>query len=243
MNNIRSVMLFCYDFPHKKTQDFLLRFLAEGYHVSYIIAAPKQKLNIAQSSVHIAPEHVGLIHPKLLCRRFNITYNVYDHNSKLAQLYIKKHPVDLSIISGARILSPDIINVMSGNVLNIHPGLLPEVRGLDTLLWSIYYDVAMGITGHLIGPKIDAGYLLYKERLHLQSDDTLIDISLRLLEKQTDTLMKSIKTLERNKRTSLKNLNMEHSRYNTKMPADLEEKTVRRFPSWLKKHMHHSSSL
>ena len=202
---IKKVMLFCYDFPHKKTQDFLIRLLIEGYKVEYVIAAPLKKLDIQEPSVHIAPHHIGLIHPKVLCNMLGVTYNTYDHNSQESINYVIRHSVDLYIISGARILSSALINASHQRILNIHPGLLPEMRGLDTLPWSIYENIPIGISGHLISQKIDGGFLIYKENLSLYYDDTIIDVSLRLLEKQSDILIKSIKQLETIK-TPVRNL-------------------------------------
>ena len=50
---------------------------------------------------------------------------------------IKKHNLDIGIILGARILSKQIIDAFSIGIVNLHPGILPENRGLDNVKWSI----------------------------------------------------------------------------------------------------------
>lgn len=232
---IKNVMLFAYDFPHKKSQDFIIRLLAEGYNIKYVIAAPWVNLKITNTSVHAAPSHEGLIHPKKICNRFNIPYLSLEHNSLGTINYLKSHPVDLYIIAGARILNKEVIESARNKILNLHPGILPQVRGLDTLLWSIYYDEPIGISSHFVSERIDLGKLIYKEKLKLNAQDTIVDVSLRLLEKQTDVMIKSIEIINETKVNKFKNINVSSVIYNTKMPGYLEKKIVKKFNSWLKK--------
>lgn len=230
-------MLFCYDFPHKKTQDFIFRLLVEGYSIDYIIAAPWVRLNIPKSLYRVAPHSEGLIYAKKICKSFGIPYYVLDHNSNEVAKLIKNNTVDLYVIAGARILKKDVIEAAGDKILNIHPGILPKVRGLDTLLWSIYYDEPIGISAHFISPRIDLGLLIYKEKLELKKDDTTIDISLRLLEKQSDVMIKSMEILKKKEIRDLKNINGFSEAYNTKMQPAIEKKMLKEFPRWLKRHL------
>lgn len=234
--DIKSVMLFGYDFPHKKTTDFIFRLLVEGIKISYVLGAPWVKLPIPNSSLRTSPINVGMPHPRDVCKRFGIKYLTVNHNSKDAINYLKDHPVDLNIVSGARILLPDVICAARKRIINIHPGLLPQIRGLDTLLWSIHHDIQIGITAHFISPKIDSGRLIYKEQLVLNQKDTPIDVSLRLLEKQPDILVKAIELLRRVSVNELENLDFKKSPYNTKMTKEEETQTVLKFPLWLNKY-------
>lgn len=229
----KKLMLFAYDFPHKKTQDFLFRLLVEGYKIEYCIAAPWKKLNITPSTVRIDQRHEGLVHPKKICDFFGINYLSSDHSSRETIEYIKKNQVDLYIISGARILTKEVIKICGGKVLNIHPGLLPDVRGLDTFLWSIHYKKALGITAHFITPKIDSGLLIYKEKLPIYKDDSFFDITLRLLEYQTDILIKALKILEEKRQEDLDDLSKYKDLYNTKMGKGLEKETLNKLKEWI----------
>lgn len=233
---IKDVMLFSYDFPHKKTQDFLFKLLVENYNIKYVIAAPWEKLKIEPSSIRIAPNHVGIIHPSEICKRFGITYKVFVHNSIETLTYIENHPVDLYIISGARILSKNIIRAANNKILNIHPALLPQVRGMDLLLWSIYYNFPIGITAHFINEKIDNGYFIYKEKLILKYADTPIDISLKLLEKQPEILIKALQILKKNSFNYFSNFKFSERPYNKKMSKAYEKKALIKFKTWLTKY-------
>lgn len=230
----QKIMLFIYDFPHKKTQDFIFRLIVEGYQIKYCIAAPWKKLNIKKTSIRTDQKHVGLVHPSLICKKLGIKYLSLGHEDKGVVDFIKDNPVDLAIIAGARVLTKEVIEACGEKVLNIHPGLLPDVRGLDTFLWSIYYKKPLGITAHFITPKLDSGLLIYKEKLHLNLDDTPFDVTLRLLEEQTDLLVKALKILEKKEYKDLEDLSLYQTPYNTKMDIDLEKETYKQFNSWLK---------
>lgn len=228
----KKLMLFAYDFPHKKTQDFLFRLTVEGYKLKYCIAAPWKKLNIKSSSIRVDQKHSGLVHPRKICKYFNIKYLSLEHDSREVIDFIKKNPVDLYIISGARILTKEVIEACRGKILNIHPGLLPEVRGLDTFLWSIILKKPLGISAHMITSKIDSGLLICKEKLPIYKDDSAFDITLRLLEYQTDILIKALKKLEEGK-TNYEDLSKYKNSYNTKMDPKLEKKALQKLKEWI----------
>ncbi len=230
----KNIMLFAYDFPHKKTQDFLFRLIIEKYNIKYVIAAPRIKLNIPESPQRITPINEGLIHPRTICEYFQIPYFVSGHNEEKAINIINKYPVDLYIIAGARILKKNVISAAKNRVINVHPGLLPEVRGLDTILWSIIENKPIGISVHFISTKMDLGRLVCKEKLELRQDDDIKDVSLRLLEKQTDVLIKGLNLL---RKMTLKELNkneLKSNNYHSKMSQKLEKQALGNFNEWLK---------
>ncbi|MBI2085897.1 hypothetical protein HYT74_00990 [Candidatus Daviesbacteria bacterium] len=232
----KKLMLFAYDFPHKKTQDFIFRLIVEGYKINYCIATPWKKLNITPSLVSIEQKHIGLMHPRDICKKLGIKYFSVDHDSEKTVKIINKNPADLYIIAGARILSRQVIKACRDKILNIHPGLLPEVRGLDTFLWSIIYDKPLGISAHLISSKIDSGLLIYKEKLPLYKDDTPKDVTLRLLEYQTEILLKALNLIKKKNLKDLENLSNIKSVYNTKMSADKEKLALKKFNEWILKY-------
>jgi methionyl-tRNA formyltransferase len=78
--------------------------------------------------------------------------------------FFKKKKFDLGIILGARILDEDIIKTFKIGILNLHPGLLPDNRGLDTYQWAIINMIPQGVTSNLIDSKIDGGKILIKKK-------------------------------------------------------------------------------
>jgi len=215
------MVIFAYDFPHKKTVDFIFHSLVKGYKVEAIIAAPPVKLNIPKSSIRSKLRHEPSYHPKDVADRFNLPYLVSPHNSLETELFLADLKPDVGLIGGARILKPQIIKQFSKGIINFHPGLIPEARGLDALFWSIINNVDLGVTSHLIDERIDAGQILEVKKIPLNLDDTLFDLSERLYEIQIAMIDMAIKnTIENN----VKEIDYSNTQYNGKMPSDLELK-------------------
>lgn len=237
-----TIALFAYDFPHKKTQDILLSLSAATIDVAYVIASPWEKLPIPNPTVRLMPEFNNLIHPRKLCSLLNINYQVMKHNDPKTMSYLQEHPVDYWVISGARILSSKIIAATNNRIINIHPGLLPEMRGLDTFLWSIKEDVHPGISAHFISPTIDAGELLYRERLELYPDDTVLDVNLRLLERQSQILLQCFEVLKQTRAGARVNLDTSVTKYHGKMSPELERASIKRFSQWRDMHLYEKNT-
>lgn len=226
-----KIAIFAYNFPHQKTQDFLVNLYLNGIKVDCIFAADPIKLNIPKSVVRTKVRRIQPIHPKLIAERMGINYFVLSHDSKEIEVIARDRELSLAIISGARILKPHIINSFPFGIINFHPGLIPEARGLDALLWSVYKDIPLGVTAHLIDGKIDAGYILKKEQITLFQDDTIFDISERLYEKQIEMLSGCVRlALEQN----FYKVNID-TEYNRKMTGDLERIVIEMIPKYLTK--------
>jgi phosphoribosylglycinamide formyltransferase-1 len=219
LKNVK-IAVFCYNFPHKKTQDILLRLFLDGVKVDCIFSAEPVKLNIPSSMIHTKIKHIAVIHPKKIADRLGIKYYVLPHNSIEVRELIKSNKLDLGIIAGARILKTYIINSFSVGIINFHPGLVPEARGLDAMPWSIYKRIPLGVTAHLIDSHIDAGRIIIKEKIPIYKNDTLLDLSERLYEKQIDILFPAIQKALKGKWAYVET---KKSGYNRKMPQDIEK--------------------
>ena len=153
-----KIAVFAYNFPHRKTQEFLFRLYLEGYDVQLVLAADPVKLNIAKSTVRVKPHFSALVEPSRICERLGWRYEAVDHNSDYCAELIKSAKVDIGVIAGARILKEPVISAPWIGIINFHPGLIPEVRGLDALQWAILQDKPIGVTAHLIDRSIDADW-------------------------------------------------------------------------------------
>lgn len=216
-----NIAVFAYNFPHKKTQDFLFRLLLENIDVKCVLASDFVELNLTESILRVKPRHIDLVHPQRICERFNIPYYNVMHNSEECEELLNKYDIDLGIIAGARILKQNIIESVKIGIINFHPGILPEIRGLDALKWAIYNDLPIGVTAHLIDSKIDAGRIIMKKEVPIYKDDTLIDVSLRLHEFQVNLLPQVIKEVESKPKEMFQKVDISLP-YNRKMEADKE---------------------
>ncbi len=172
--------VFAYNFKHKKTQEGLVNLYLNGYKPSCIFAANPVKLDFYQSKIRIAPKDLDFVHPRKIAKKMNIPYHVVTHNSNKCIELVKKYNLDLGIILGSRIIKEDVINSFNVGILNMHPGLLPENRGLDNLKWAVIDNLKQGVSSHLIDKYVDRGYLIDKKEINVYTDDTLVDILIRL---------------------------------------------------------------
>ena len=227
-----SVVVLAYNFPHRKTQDFLFRLFAEGVSVGHVLAADPVKLNVAPSSIRSKLRHGALIEPAKVAKENGAHYHVVPHQGNQINDLLDAIKPTIGVISGARILKRPVIDRFSTGIINFHPGLIPEVRGLDALFWSIRKDVPPGVTSHLIDHRVDAGRLLERREIALFRDDTIFDLSERLYETQIDMLVTAI---ERARTGEWEEINYESTAYNRKMPAEREAEIVELLPAYLER--------
>jgi phosphoribosylglycinamide formyltransferase-1 len=214
--------IFVYNFPHKKTQDFLFRLYTDRIIPQLVLAADPIKLGIPAPSIRVKPRHIDLIHPKIICNTLNIEYLVVDHNCDRCCDVLRTSNIDIAVIAGARILKEPVISSVRKGIINIHPGLLPEGRGMDALQWAIYENRPLGVTSHVINKKVDHGLIIKKEAIPEYKDDTFIDLSLRLEQTQTNIVSESVNILRHTDTSALEPVGDKYPLHR-KMPKELEE--------------------
>ncbi len=90
---------------------------------------------------------------------------------------------DIVCLAGfMRILTPDFIEHYQGRILNIHPSLLPEYKGLDTHGRALAAgDAEHGCTVHLVTAALDDGPILGQARVPVEPGDTPEALAARVL--------------------------------------------------------------
>ena len=231
MKSVRPVV-FAYNFPHRMTQDVLLRLFLEGYGVSDVIAMDPVVLKIPAASIRTKVRHGALVHPRLVAERIGAKYHVMQHDGAECAAFLREAGPELGVIAGARILREPVISAFSKGIINLHPGLIPECRGLDAMLWSIHNDVSLGVTAHLIDKRVDAGKILVRKEIHVEADDTAFDLAERLYETQLEILDSAVEAALQGKGEEVGS----GTSYNRKMPGDLEIKVLRKLPDYIRRH-------
>ena len=81
---------------------------------------------------------------------------------------------DLVVLAGfMRVLTPVFVERFAGRVLNIHPSLLPDFRGLHTHERALEAGVQEhGCTVHFVTPELDAGPRIIQGVVPVHADDT-----------------------------------------------------------------------
>lgn len=220
-------VVFAYDFPHKKTQDVILRLSALGSAPELVIAAPPVELRVPPPAIRVKPRHADLLDPADLCRELGIPYVIADHRGAECLFELDARKARIGVVAGARILPRAVIEACAHGVLNLHPGLLPDVRGLDALQWAIFQERPLGVTAHLINERVDAGWVVERRGIDEFPDDTLPDLSLRLYETQLAMLPSALQRAASVPRCELETVS--GSRYNRSFPPELVPELLARF--------------
>lgn len=229
-----NIAIFTYDCPHKKTNDFLMDLIIKDYHIKCVIAAKLQKLNFPHSILRVKPKYDTVYASKEICNRFNIPYCVVDkHNCEDTENILQKRNIDLGIIAGARILKENIINSVNFGIINLHPGLIPEIRGLDALKWSIYNNIPIGVTSHLIDKRVDAGTIIKKAKIKIEKDDSLIDLSIKISDLERKLLIDSLEIINSNKKCDFEQIPLDTTQFNTNMESAVEKQVIKKYREYI----------
>ena len=228
-----KICVFAYNFKHKKTQDGLLKLFLSKIKINQVIAMNKIKINQPSKKIEITPKDISYFEPKLICKFLKIPYSVMSHNSNKCIKFLKKHKFDIGIILGARILREEVIKSFKIGIINLHPGLLPENRGLDTYQWAICNNIPQGATAHLIDSKMDKGKILFKKKINIYNQDTIKDFYLRVQSLELELMIKSLNAISKN--INFGYISKKQGKYHSYITSDEERKMIRNFAAYKKK--------
>ncbi|HZR61981.1 MAG TPA: phosphoribosylglycinamide formyltransferase [Xanthobacteraceae bacterium] len=96
---------------------------------------------------------------------------------------LRRHRIDLICLAGfMRLLTPGFVKRWSGRLLNIHPALLPQFKGLHTHRRALAAGVKQhGATVHFVVPEMDAGPIIAQEAVPVLEGDTEDSLAQRVL--------------------------------------------------------------
>ena len=92
--------------------------------------------------------------------------------------------IDIVCLAGfMRVLTPAFVGRWSGRIINIHPSLLPEFKGLDTHERALAAGATRhGATVHFVAPELDSGPIIAQESVPVLPGDTADTLAARVLE-------------------------------------------------------------
>jgi phosphoribosylglycinamide formyltransferase-1 len=99
------------------------------------------------------------------------------------QATLEKHDTEIVCLAGfMRILTADFVGKWQGRMINIHPALLPQFKGLDTHRRALEAGVkAHGATVHFVVPEMDSGPVILQDAVEVRPDDTEASLAARVL--------------------------------------------------------------
>ena len=110
----------------------------------------------------------------------------YEDNEKNMLLFLKKEKIKFICLAGfMRILSKNFIKKFDGDVLNIHPSLLPKYKGLNTHSRAINNkDKFAGCTIHYVTAKLDSGKIIMQKKIKITAKDNSTSLAKKVLKQE-----------------------------------------------------------
>ncbi|WP_203301090.1 phosphoribosylglycinamide formyltransferase [Marinobacter sediminum] len=99
---------------------------------------------------------------------------------------IRRHNPDLVVLAGfMRILTTDFVRAFRGQLLNIHPSLLPKYTGLNTHQRALDAgDTLHGVSVHFVTEELDGGPVIAQAEVAVAPDDTAESLAEKVQEKE-----------------------------------------------------------
>ena len=96
---------------------------------------------------------------------------------------LRDHRVGTIALAGyMRILSAQFIKRWQGRILNIHPSLLPDYKGLDTHIRVLAAgETVTGCTVHLVSEELDSGEIVAQAKVPVEPGEDAAALAARVL--------------------------------------------------------------
>jgi phosphoribosylglycinamide formyltransferase-1 len=160
--------IISYDYQHLKTEQVMLSLHARGFESLTLYTLPFAPRAEREILFQHRPDMSTGAHTRALAGALGAQFVACAGADQ-----IPTDDVDLFLVAGAGILPASFVSATRGRVLNIHPGIIPLVRGLDAFKWAIVDGMPMGVTMHTIDEEADAGEVLSIVETPLFETDTL----------------------------------------------------------------------
>ena len=116
-----------------------------------------------------------------------------DFDQKMIEI-LDKYGCELIVLVGyMRLVSQLLIKHFDGNVMNIHPALLPSFKGMHAHEDALAYGVKVsGVTVHFVDPEEDHGPIIIQHAVPVYDTDTKDTLGPRILEWEHKAFPKAI---------------------------------------------------
>ena len=143
------------------------------------------------------------------CENKKIDYiEVKRHSSKIVKKIFEEKEIDYVILTSSSWLLKKNILETKTKIINAHNAKLPEYRGLDSMIWSIYGKSQIGITTHFVDTGIDSGDIINFYEVNIDKCNSIYEVSNKINYSICDAFIKALQILsDGNMISSIQNTN------------------------------------
>ena len=132
-------------------------------------------------------------------KKYNIPFKFFAYNNqekfeRNSLCEIKKRKIKFLCLAGfMKVLSNNFIRNFKHKIINIHPSLLPEFKGLNThkrvLKSKAKYS---GCTVHFVSPALDSGKIILQKKVLISKNETVNSLKEKILRQEHKIYPQSI---------------------------------------------------
>lgn len=145
---------------------------------------------------------------RTIAKRFNIPEYIVDSNlfkhtgrfdrqsyeDELKRCLLSLKPDWICLAGYMLVLGSEIINSFPGRILNIHPSLLPNYRGLNAQKQAVLAgDKITGCSVHFVTEELDGGPIIIQKSLSILPNETPESLTQRLLPLEHQTYVEALR--------------------------------------------------
>jgi len=182
--------------------------------ISYVITKNDKKMGRGQKIKHHPVKNIAI--------KNNIQiYTTTNINQIETQNIIKNiHPELIIMTDYGQKINTNIINIPQYGIINIHPSILPKLRGATPIQHAIINgEIETGVSIIKINNILDSGDILNTITYKLKSTDTYLSLSLKLAVLGSRCLISVLKNIK-TKNIKIKKQCHEKSSYTSKLTND-----------------------
>ena len=184
-----KVAIITYDRPHRKTQDLASRL--KGHDITLVAIPWVERHSKHEPLLNHRPSECEQIIPQKLAKREGCDFHHYPLD-RIDEILAHIKP-DKTIIGGCGVVPIGMFTRNpTGEIINSHPGWLPNVRGLDAFKWTIYDNEPIGCTTYKISGDADTGWLIDRKETPIYRDDDFKSLADRHYELEIDMLVEAV---------------------------------------------------
>ncbi len=168
-----------------------------GSNLKSLIKFSKTKKSPISINLIISNNHKakGLIYGKIFkIKKKIITFK----NKNLAEnkllLELNKNHIEMICLAGfMKILTKNFIKKFKGKILNIHPSLLPQYKGLNTHQRAIRNNEKYsGCTVHFVNSRLDSGKIILQKKVKISKNENKVSLAKKILVEEHKLYPKAI---------------------------------------------------
>lgn len=156
-------------------------------------------------------------------KEYDIPVYIQKVNSDESVELLKNIGPDVIFSCGFRqIIKQPVIDVAKIGIINLHPSLLPDYKGVHAITWAIINgENKIGITAHFIDVGIDTGDIILQKSMNVKKNDTYNEVTKEIFQKlEPELIMDVINMVENDNISRIKQEHQTGSYWPKRSPAD-----------------------